>query len=141
MRLSNITIFRTVEVFFGRDVLRVSSAAKGFSKSNRMNSWETQNVKKKNPNEGTLPRKNMNLPYSVRLYWASFWQPTVHVQQNIFEKILQKLVASIFTLILAPFTSKVINYSRRSESLNIRKNSKSATFSFDYGDLSIYYKT
>ena len=36
--------------------------------------------------ENTLPRKNMNLPYSIRMYWTSFWQPAVNVQQNIFEK-------------------------------------------------------
>ena len=28
-----------------------------------------------------MPRKNMNLPYSVPMYWTHFWQPTVHVQQ------------------------------------------------------------
>ena len=27
-----------------------------------------------------------NLPYSIRIYWTNFWRPTVHVQQNIFEK-------------------------------------------------------
>ena len=30
----------------------------------------------------------------------------------------------IFTLLLAPFASKLVNYSRHSESLNIRKNSE-----------------
>ena len=34
----------------------------------------------------TLPRKNMNLPSSIRMYWTNFWQPTIHVQQDIFEK-------------------------------------------------------
>ena len=34
----------------------------------------------------TLPSKNMNLPYSIHMYWKIFWQPTVHKQQNIFEK-------------------------------------------------------
>ena len=29
----------------------------------------------------TLTR--MNLPYSIRMYWTNFWQPTVHIQQNI----------------------------------------------------------
>ena len=36
----------------------------------------------------TLTRKNMNLPYSIRMYWTNFWQPTDHVQHNIFEKSL-----------------------------------------------------
>ena len=35
-----------------------------------------------------MPRKKMNLPYSIRMYWTNFWQLTVHVQQNIFEKAL-----------------------------------------------------
>ena len=37
-------------------------------------------------------------------------------------------MAYIFTLRLAPFASKSVNVSRRSESLKIRKKSKSATF-------------
>ena len=41
-----------------------------------------------------LPRKNMNLPYSIVMYWTNFWQPTVHVQQNIFEKTLIKIGSS-----------------------------------------------
>ena len=36
--------------------------------------------------EPTETRKNMNLPYSIRMYWAIIWQPTVHAQHNIFEK-------------------------------------------------------
>ena len=30
----------------------------------------------------------MNLPYFIRIpvYWTNFWQPTVHAQENIFEK-------------------------------------------------------
>ena len=61
------------------------------------------------------------------MYWTNFWQPTVHVQQNIFEKLFKKLVSNIFTLLLTPFAFKLVNYSRhsaRGESLNIRKNSK-----------------
>ena len=30
----------------------------------------------------TLTRKNMNLPYSIRMYWTNFWQPTVHILYN-----------------------------------------------------------
>ena len=37
---------------------------------------------------GTLTRKNMNLPCSIRMYWTNFWHPNVNVQQNIFEKTL-----------------------------------------------------
>ena len=36
----------------------------------------------------TMLRKNLNQPYNIRLYIANFWQPNVHVQQNIFGKIL-----------------------------------------------------
>ena len=42
--------------------------------------------------QGTLPRKNMTIPsYSIRMYWTNFWQPTIYVQQNIFDKSLLKL--------------------------------------------------
>ena len=39
-------------------------------------------------------RKSMNLPYSIRMYLTNFWQQTVHVQQNIFEKTLTELGTS-----------------------------------------------
>ena len=42
----------------------------------------------------TLTRKNMNLPYSIPMYWTNFWQPTVHVHQNIFEKTLIEVGSS-----------------------------------------------
>ena len=42
----------------------------------------------------TLTRKNMNLPYSMRMYWTIFWQPTVHVHKNIFEKTLIEVGSS-----------------------------------------------
>ena len=38
----------------------------------------------------------------------------------------------------SPFASKLVNYSRRSEPLNICKNSKSATFSIENDDLLIF---
>ena len=44
--------------------------------------------------------------------------------KTFLKKILYKLVAHIFTLHLTPFASKLVNYSRLSESLNNRKNSK-----------------
>ena len=33
--------------------------------------------------KNTLPCKNMNQPYSIRMYSTNFWQPTIHLQQNI----------------------------------------------------------
>ena len=42
----------------------------------------------------TETRKNMNLPYSTFMYWTNFWQPTVHIQQNIFEKTLIEVGSS-----------------------------------------------
>ena len=37
-----------------------------------------------NNKKHTMRRKNMNLPYSIRMYWTKL--PTVHLQQNFFEK-------------------------------------------------------
>ena len=66
------------------------------------------------------------------MYWTIRWKPTLCVQLNIFEELLKKLVGHIFMLLLAaPFVSKLVNHSRLSESLKIRKNSKSATFFFE----------
>ena len=42
----------------------------------------------------TLPRKNMNLSYFIRMYSTNFWQPTVHVLQNVFEKNLIEVGSS-----------------------------------------------
>ena len=54
----------------------------------------------------TLPRKNMKLPYSIRMHWTNFCQPTVHVQQNIFEKNYYRTLYSsslrFFWYILSP---------------------------------------
>ena len=33
-------------------------------------------------------------PYVIRMYWTSFWQPTFHVQQNVFEKTPIKVGSS-----------------------------------------------
>ena len=37
----------------------------------------------------TLTRKNMNLPYSIRMYWNNFWQLTVHVKFFFLKKLIQ----------------------------------------------------
>ena len=38
--------------------------------------------------QGTDSIKINRPRYNIRMYWANFWQPTIHVQQNIFEKNL-----------------------------------------------------
>ena len=48
------------------------------------------------------------------------------------------MIAHISTLLLAPFLSKMINYSRHNEILNFRKNSKSTSFSFEKSDLTVF---
>ena len=54
--------------------------------------------------------------HNIHVNWTNFWQPTTHVQQNIFEKVL-KFVVHIFTLLLSPFASKLVDHLRHSESL------------------------
>ena len=62
----------------------------------------------------------------------------MYVQNKLFwNNISMNFVAYIFMLFLAPFASKLADYSRCSESLNICKKSKPATFSFENNDLSI----
>ena len=48
------------------------------------------------------------------------------------------MVAHIFTLLFTPFVSRSVDYSSRSESLNIGIISKSVTFSFENDDLSMF---
>ena len=59
--------------------------------------------------------------YNIRVYWMNFWQPTPHVEQNILGKTL---IEAFTPQLYASFASKLVNYSRHSESLNNRKNSK-----------------
>ena len=33
--------------------------------------------------EHTMSCKNMNLLYSIHMYWTNFWQPTVHVKHRL----------------------------------------------------------
>ena len=37
----------------------------------------------------TMPSKNMNLPYSIHMYWTNIWQPTVHVCHSVLEALLK----------------------------------------------------
>ena len=54
------------------------------------------------------------------------------------KKLLLKLVAHIFTLLLAPFALKLVYYLRSNEILNFRKNSKSSSFSFEDSDFTVF---
>ena len=54
-----------------------------------------------------LPRENINLPYSIRMYWMNFWQPTVHVQQNIFEKTLKEVCSAHFNASFSTFSARI----------------------------------
>ena len=59
------------------------------------------------------------------------------VYKNVFlKKLLCKLVAHVYMLLLAPFESKLVNQSRRSETF-FRKNSKSTSFSFENSDFTV----
>ena len=86
--------------------------------SNRLNmwlSWKRQSLHPNSKNDLTsyaLQHKNMCLPifryliwltdsikinrpgHNIRMCWANFWQPTVHVQQNTFEKTPIEAVSS-----------------------------------------------
>ena len=44
----------------------------------------------------------------------------------VLSDIYLRIIVHIFTLLLVPFASKSVNYSKRSESLKIRKKSKLA---------------
>ena len=57
-----------------------------------------------------LPRKNMNLPYSIRtaaikinrpghsirMYWTNFWEPTIHLQQKVCKKMKTFFASYLF---------------------------------------------
>ena len=56
----------------------------------------------------TMPRRNMNLLYSIRMYWTNFWQPTVQVQQDIFEKTLNEVDSSYLHASFGSFCVKIV---------------------------------
>ena len=56
-----------------------------------------------------------------------FDSPPFLYNKMFLKELLHKLLAHIFTLLLTPFASKLVNQSRHSESLNIQKNSKLTT--------------
>ena len=58
----------------------------------------------------TLPGKNMNLPYSKRMYWKNFWQPTDQVQQNIFEKTFTEIGSSHLYASFGTFCVQIGNF-------------------------------
>ena len=57
-----------------------------------------------------MPCKNINLPYFIHMYWTIFWLFMYST------KVSKKLVTHIFTLLVTPFASKLVHYSRHSES-------------------------
>ena len=65
-----------------------------------------------------IPYKIKHLMHNiVRLYWTNFWQPTVHAQQNIFEKTPIEICSTLLYASFAPFASKSVIHSRHRESL------------------------
>ena len=60
----------------------------------------------------------------------TFDSPPFMCKIMFLKNLLYKMVAHNSTLFLAPFMSKLINYSRHSETLNLGRIQKSTTFSF-----------
>ena len=68
----------------------------------------------------TIPFKIKHPVYNICMYWTNIWQPTVHVQQNIFEEAVIKNCSPHIYASFGTFESKLGNYSRHSESLNLQ---------------------
>ena len=45
--------------------------------------------------------------HNIRMFWTNFWQPTTHVQQNIFEKTFTKSGSLHFYASFGPFCVKI----------------------------------
>ena len=78
----------------------------------------------------TETRKSKNLLYSIHIrpntYVPNDFLTATHscTAKYFWKKLCKKFVVHIFTLLLASFAFNLVNYSRHSESLNIRKNSE-----------------
>ena len=73
----------------------------------------------------------------MSMYWTNFWQPTVHVQQNISGKILLEIWSPYLCASFGTFCFPIGQLFEERASLTFLKNSKSATLSFKKDDLSI----
>ena len=68
-------------------------------------------------------------PFSKYVCNEQIFDSSPFIKKNIFLKVvLLKLVAHSFTLLLAPFVSELVNYSRQSESWKMLENGKMAVF-------------
>ena len=91
---------------------------------------DTYNRHNKKLIQGTDSIKIRHPGYIIRMYWTNFWHPNVYVRTTIYflkkklTVVLQKFGVHIFTPLLVNFSSKLVNYSRHSEFLNIWKNSE-----------------
>ena len=92
-----------------------------------------------NASFGTLTRKTWIYYLTPYVCTERIFDSRPFMYNKMFlKKTPQKLVANIFTLLLAPFASKMVNYSKHSETLNFRKNLKLTTFSFENSDLTVF---
>ena len=89
-------------------------------------------------NTYTLPTKIKHPRNNIRLYWTNFCLPTVRAKQSIFEQTLIEAGSLHLYASFAPFASKLVNYSRHTETLNFRKNSKSTSFSFENSNFTVF---
>ena len=81
--------------------------------------------------------KHIYLTPYLCIEWSFDRRPFIN-NKMFKEKPSQKLVAHIFTLLLAPFAFKLVNHSSHSEISNFHKISKSTSFSFQISDFTVF---
>ena len=52
-------------------------------------------------------KQNKLFGYNIRMYWTNFWQPTVHVKQNIFERTLIEVCSPHLYLSFGTFYARI----------------------------------
>ena len=89
---------------------------------NQVRFWNNKSTDRINVNLNVVRRNTVDTtrikPFSTYVYTEWIFDSPPFMYSKIFLKeLLRKKVVHIFTLLLAPFASKLINYSRHSKSL------------------------
>ena len=73
--------------------------------------------------------------HNIRMFWTNFWPPTVHTQQNIFEKTLAEVCSSNLYASFGTFCIHIGQLFKYSEEFRNRRNFPSVTMNCRFSNI------